>query len=151
MPFVMVPVPEEHVYEVMQHLLRLHARDSVEPWDEAAVEEFFADSDEVTKTLLSVVARGALAGKEVSTAEAVTAMQLQLRDLNGVLRPLQDRCRELNRAPIVEVRVDTEIRANGRPWTTRSLLMPEDVAGLVRDAERAELEDERHPLEGASG
>ena len=39
MPYVMVPVPEEHVQDVMQFILREVARASLEAWDEESVED----------------------------------------------------------------------------------------------------------------
>ncbi len=38
MPYVMVPVPEEHVEDVMQFILRAMARASIEPWDQPSLE-----------------------------------------------------------------------------------------------------------------
>jgi hypothetical protein len=53
MPYVMVPVPEEHVQDVMQFVLREVAKASLEPWDEKSVSELFHDGDEGSRSLLA--------------------------------------------------------------------------------------------------
>ena len=63
MPYVMVPVPEEHVKEVMEFVIRTMARASIEEWDEESIESLFATVDEASRSLLSVVARAATTGQ----------------------------------------------------------------------------------------
>ena len=55
MPYVMVPVPEEHVEDVMQYILRALSRAAIVPWDEESIAEVYDGVDEVSRSLLAFV------------------------------------------------------------------------------------------------
>jgi hypothetical protein len=151
MPYVLVPVPEEHVVEVMSYVIRLVNRASIQEWDETAVAEFFRESDEASRSLLSIVARGVLAGKELTDQQAADFIQLSARETLGVARELNDKAKEEHRPqPILVVPVTEEL-PNGRTREKRALAMPGYLAPMVRDAER-ELElAQPSPLEVEPG
>lgn len=151
MPFVMVPVPEEHVFETMQFLVRLAARSSLKPWDEGSIEEFFRQADEPTRTMLSITARGVLAGEETTAGDLATGMELQLRDLAPILRGIEAQWKEMRKVPLYESRDVTKLRPSGKPWTIRTFVMPEEVAVMVRDAEQRVHAMEPNPLAGTPG
>ena len=46
MPYVMVPVPEEHVEDVMQYILRALSRAAIVPWDDESIAEVYEQVDE---------------------------------------------------------------------------------------------------------
>ena len=148
MPFVMVPVPEEQVFDVMQFIVKSARRANLEPWDQAAVDEFFLAADEPIRSLLSTVARSTLAGREVGTDTVIKAMELQLRDLGGILKLVEQGCQDMSRLPLYEVRTDTEVGPSGRPRPVRKFVMDEAVARMVRSAEQTARELEPHPLDG---
>lgn len=139
MPYVMVPVPDEHVEDVMQYILRAIARASIDPWDEASVGEVFGEVDEVSKSLLAYVARAALEGKELPDAEAAKLIQLSAREIMGVTNELTGLARDRNRPALIGSRTLEERLPNGRTLTKRVLMMDLDVAELVSQAERADL------------
>ena len=58
MEFVMVPVPDEFVVDVMQYVSRLIARSSLVPWTKEGIEEFFDSVEETFQ--VAAVARRAL-------------------------------------------------------------------------------------------
>ena len=60
MPYEMVPVPEEHVQDVMQFILREMAKASLEPWDDESVSKLFHEVDESSRSLLAYTARASL-------------------------------------------------------------------------------------------
>src|SRR4029453_8318573 len=66
MPYVMVPVPEEHVQDVMQFILREMAKASLVPWDEESVTVLFHEIDEANRSLLAYVARATLSGTDIT-------------------------------------------------------------------------------------
>jgi hypothetical protein len=146
MPYVMVPVPEEHVQDVMQFVLREVARASQEPWDDVSVSELFHDVDEESRSLLAYVARATMSGKEISEAEAADLMQLRQREMAGIMRELNERAAKANRPVLVSARTVTDTLPNGRTVEKRILWMNEDLAPLVRGVERAELADVPSPL-----
>jgi hypothetical protein len=147
MPYVMVPVPEEHVEDVMQFILRAIARASIQPWDEESLSETYHEVDETTRSLLAFVARAEAEGKELDTLAAARQIQMTPREVNGILNEMQTLIRESNRAPIVSVRVASERLPNGRVTEKRVLTMEPEVADLVRIVERAELAQARESID----
>ena len=151
MPYVMVPVPEEHVVDVMQYVTRLAVRASRQDWDSESVEEMFLEADEPVRSLLSVVARAVVAEKEVTSAEAMRALELKRRDLSTILGPLGEIAKGANRHPLVEMQRRERAAPGGRTQTVRVFTMDPEVAGMVRAAERKALEIEPHPLDREAG
>jgi hypothetical protein len=151
MPYVMVPVPEEHVQDVMQFILREVAKASLESWDEESVSALFQEVDEESRSLLAYVARAIMSGKEISEADAADLMQLRQREMVGIMRDLNDRATKANRPALVTPRTVTETLPNGRTTDKRVLVMSEELAPLVRNAERAELADVPAPLGDRQG
>jgi hypothetical protein len=148
MPYVMVPVPEEHVEDVMQFILRAIARASILPWDEESLAQTYHDDiDETSRSLLAFVARAEAEGKELDTLTAARQIQMTPREVNGILNEMQTLVRDANRPPIVSVRVASERLPNGRVTEKRVLTMESDVADLVRAVERAELAQARESLD----
>jgi hypothetical protein len=151
MPYVMVPVPEEHVQDVMQFVLREVAKSSLEPWDEKSISEFFHDIDEESRSVLAYAARATISGKELSEADAADLLQLRQREMAGIMRDLNERAVKANHANLLSTRTITETLPNRRTVEKRVLWMSEDLASLVHSAERAELADVRAPLGDRSG
>jgi hypothetical protein len=139
MPYVMVPVPEEHVQEVMQLILSAAARAALEPWDEDSITELFHGVDELSRSLLSFVARAVLAGQELSEADAARKIQLSVRETLAIQRELNELAKAEDRPALINQRTITESLPSGRSTTTRVLSMEEEVAKLVSAAERHEL------------
>jgi hypothetical protein len=148
MPYVMVPVPEEHVQDVMQFILREMAKASLEPWDEVSVTQLFREVDEESRSLLAYAARATISGKELSEGDAADLMQLRAREMAGIMRDLNERASKANRPALVMTRTVTETLPNGRTTEKRVLWMQEELAPLIHAAERAELADVPAPLDG---
>jgi hypothetical protein len=146
MPYVMMPVPEEHVEEVMQFILRAIARASIEPWDAESITKMFEETDEATRSLLAFVARAAVDGGELDAADAARKIQLTAREAAGIMNELNMLTRDTNRPTLINGRTVTERLPNGRTAEKRVLGMEPEVAELVRAAERAELKGAAHPL-----
>jgi hypothetical protein len=151
MPYVMVPVPEEHVQDVMQFVLREVAKASLEPWDQESVSNLFHDVDEENRSLLAYAARATISGKELSEAEAADLLQLRQREMAGIMRDLNDRAAKANRPPVLSTRTVTETLPNGRTTEKRVLWMSEELAPLVHAAEREELASVPGPLDDGRG
>jgi len=146
MPYVMVPVPEEHVQDVMQFILREVAKASIEPWDDASISQLFHEVDEASRSLLAYTARASMSGTEISEIQAADMMQLRPREVLGIVRELNEQAAKANRPSLVVALNVTETLPNGRTKEKRVLSMSDEVAGLVRDAERAELANVRPPV-----
>jgi hypothetical protein len=150
MRYVMVPVPEEFVEDVMQFILRAIARASIEAWDTESITQIFGDVDEATRSLLAFVARAAVDGGELDATDAARKIQLTFREASGIMNELNSLAREGNRPLLINMRVVSERLPNGRTSEKRVLNMEPEVAELVRAAEQAELRDAEHPLGGAA-
>jgi hypothetical protein len=72
-------------------------------------------------------------------------MQLRAREVVGIVRELNEQAAKANRPSLVTALTVTETLPNGRTKEKRVLTMSEEVAGIVRDAERAELANVRPP------
>ncbi len=151
MPYVMVPVPEEHVEAVMQFVIRAIARASVEPWDEASIDELYRGIDEVSRSLVAFVARSAADGKELDVREAARQIQMTPREVTGIVNELTTLNRDENRQTLVTMRTIQERLPNGRTSDRRVLAMEPEIADLVQAAERAELAEARRALEATQG
>lgn len=139
MPYVMVPVPEEHVEEVMQFMLRAMAKANQEDWDAEGLTTLFAEVDELSKTLLSVVARSTLKGDDIFENDAARAVQLSQRETLAIIRELNELAREENRPSLLTRKLTTEVLPNGRTQDRWAITMEPEIAPLVADAERADL------------
>jgi hypothetical protein len=154
MPYVMVPVPEEHVLEVMAVVMRLATRQAHdEPpkaWDQDAVNGFFAKGNEPTRGLLSFLAHPDRAGKEFIPPEIARALDLEASEVSGLLGPLSREFRRANRVPLFESRVHLETSARGRTLKRRRLKMGPESARMVRAAEQALRSVEPKPRLGTA-
>lgn len=148
MGYVMVPVPEEHVEEAMSLILRIAARSRQVPWDQEAITELFHESDEPTKSVLSAVSRAAAAGTASIDNELADSIELKQREVLGIVRELNEAAAQQSRPPIIVVRMETITLPNGRTREQRILDMGAEMTLLVREAERADLEANPHPLLG---
>jgi hypothetical protein len=151
MPYVMVPVPEEHVQDVMQFVLREMARASLEPWDQESVFDVFHEVDEAGRSLLAYAARASMTGRDLTEVQAAEMLQLRQREVAGIVREVNERAAQASRPILLVTRTVTETLPNGRTREARVVALSDDVAPLVREAERAELADVTPPLGDSSG
>ena len=139
MSYIMVPVPEDHVVDVMQYVLRLINQASIEPWDEGSLTDFFESVDEPTRALLSAVAAATLRDEPIPEPDAVSAIQMNRREMIGIMREVNDLARDTGRQGLIQARTVDEVLANGRTREVRVLAMADDVARFVVEADRRHL------------
>jgi hypothetical protein len=151
MPYVMVPVPEEHVEAVMQFVIRAIQKASVEPWDEDSIQGLYHGIDEVSRSLVAFVARSAVEGKELDQTEAARQIQMTPREVNGIVNELAQLTKDENRPTLITTRGITERLPNGRSTERRVLAMEPEVADLVQAAEQAEIAEARQALQATQG
>ena len=148
MPYVMVPVPEEHVEAVMQFVLRAIARASVESWDSESVDGLWAELDEASRSLLSFVARAALAGLELDVTEAARKLEIKPREINAIVTELNSTARDNNRPSLLIQRTVTDRLPNGRVTDKRVIGMEGPLAEVIQEIEQAELLDAKRSRTG---
>jgi hypothetical protein len=139
MEYVMVPVPDEFVVDVMQYVARLVARASVVPWTKEAVEEFFDELEETNKALLSLVARYTVAGKDVGYDEAMETLELSPREIRAITGEINLAAQRNKYEPMVAIRETTVVLRNGREVQRLLFTMSDSVARMIRAHERADL------------
>lgn len=149
MPYVMVPVPEEHVEVVMEFVLNAMAERSTVPWDAESINELYESVDEVSRSLLAFVARAIVDGGELVDAEAAQRIQMSVRDTNAVMSKVNAKASEAGRPPLLTVRVASRRQPSGRVVDQRVFEMDLPLAELIRAAEQAELRDAASPLGGS--
>src|SRR4051794_33225315 len=146
MEYVMVPVPDEFVVDVMQYVARLVARASVVPWTKEAIEEFFDDLDETNKALLSFVARHIVAGKDVGYDEATEALELSQREIRAVIAEINLVAQRNKYEPLMGGRETSVVLRNGRQIQRWLFTMSDSVARMIRAHERADLAKVEPPV-----
>jgi hypothetical protein len=139
LPYVMVPVPEEHVAAVMQFILQAIQKASLEEWDAESLANLWEDADEATRSLLAFAARAASSQTELEVGEAARQIQLTQRDVTAIVNELSSVAREASRAPLLSLRTTTERLPNGRTTQSRVVSISPEVAETIREVERAEL------------
>lgn len=146
MEYVMVPVPEEHVVDVMLHVSRLVARASVVPWTDEAVAELFDEVDEASRSVLSLVARSTAAGKEVSDEDAADALELNVREIRAITRDVSEVAQRSKHEPMLALRETSVLLRNGRTVQKRLFTMTEAVARAIRAHERSSVTVDADPV-----
>lgn len=140
MPYVMVPVPEEHVEEAMEAVLRIVRNARLAPWDQVSMTPFFLGLDESAKALLSLVARATTVGKQISQAGAADRLEVTQREVLGIVRDVNARAQEDDRPPLLMPQEATETLPNGRTRKVAIIATNAEVAAMVQVAEKSELE-----------
>lgn len=148
MPYVMIPVPEEHVEEAMSAVLRIISRGRLEDWDAEGIHKLFQEVDESARALLAITARSMKSGKPVTQVAAAEFTQLTQRELLGIMREVNDLAAADDRPALLSNQAASETLPNGRVRETRVFSMPDDVAEWIREAEKADLASAPHPLLG---
>jgi hypothetical protein len=135
MPYVMVPVPEEYVTQVMQLVIDMTkgtAETDSQQWGETAIETFLIQADDATRSLVSLLAKNALEGRDVTDQAAADFLQLSMRDTVALLREVNERAGDAGLPPLVELTTATTPIASGQAREVRVLSLPEEVARFVQ-------------------
>lgn len=150
MAYVMVPVPEEHVAEAMQAVVRMVARAEVVDWDDGSIADLWAASDGPTRLVLSAVADAVVGGRGITLEALAGATGLTARQVLGVVQEVNEAANNASRPPMLLHRAtgahlpDQGSRAGG------VLSMPRPVAVALSTAERARSTATRVPSPPAS-
>ena len=146
----MVPVPEEHVEEVMQFMLRAMARANLVSWDAEAVIELFDQTDEFGRSLMAFVARAGANGRGLPEADATKLLQLRPRETIAVLQEINTLSRDMERMSMITRRTVAETQPNGRTTDVAMLVMEPDLIELVNLAVERDHGSAAGPLSASS-
>ena len=128
----------------MRFVVRLMTQAAIEPWTEDAVAGIFDEVDEITRVLLSAVAKATLSGTPLTEPDVVKAVQLDWRETMGIVRELNEAANEDSHEPLVLRQTISETLPNGRTRDVRVLTMEGEVASFVNAADRAQLLADGH-------
>lgn len=148
MPYVMVPVPEEHVQEAMEAVLRITRRAELSDWTHEDLADLYHQVDEGTRSMLAIVARAVLSGKQLTHPLVADTIHITTREVTGILRDLHDAATEAGHHPILLSTEATETLPNGRTRVQRVLTMDRNYATIINTVEREELAGAPSPLAG---
>jgi hypothetical protein len=137
MEFVMVPVPEDHVIDVMQYIARLVTRASVASWDKESVGSHFDEVEEAGRALLSYVARSVVAGRDVTVDDAASELELSNREIREINREINMEGQRKGFEPMVVLREASVVLPNKRTVQRQVFVMSDAVARMIRAHERA--------------
>lgn len=101
MPYVMVPVPEEHEQEVMQQILQLSLRESLNAWDPAVLVPFVRELAAVDRSLVDALADATSSGLRLTRAQVATRLGMDLGELTARADDLNRRSNDLGQPYLV--------------------------------------------------
>jgi hypothetical protein len=134
MRFVMVPVPQEHVLEVMRWVLfRSPEEDaSLGVRDRARLAKLLDNLDELTRSLLLLLAKATVDGTApVRLTDAADELERPADDLRAALRQLDTPMRHVNVRTLVMLSDETAVGVHGNKGKITFLSMrPEDARVL---------------------
>lgn len=94
MPYVMVPVPEEHEAEFMDELMQMALRASLTGWKPEAMTELLAESEpawlDLIRELVAAAGRGEMLARQVHA----TALSVDLEEIISRADAINARCKE---------------------------------------------------------
>jgi len=147
--YVMVPVPEQMVPRVMEHILWLTARDAISKWDKETFEPVFHGSSETTKAVLSLTARRNAVEKEITVDMVADLLGITAGQVFESIRAINQEAFDLRKPAVCSTRTVEDTLANGRKARKHLLEMQDNLVDMVQQAEAAERgEVQGSPVEG---
>lgn len=132
----MVPVPAEHVLDVMRWVLfRATEDEEARLQDEQRVTELVAEADEPTRRLLVAVAAATLKNESLRLQDLAFELELEVGETNLAIEALNERA--LDGRELIEVRKDPTVGVRGKLGAKPFVTMRPDLAPIVRTATRA--------------
>jgi hypothetical protein len=138
MGFVLVPVPADHVYDVMRWVL-LRAPDEEganSGRDEARITELMSEVDELDRDLLLAVARAATKNEQVRLRDVADDLGETPGDVSARVRQLNQRAFGVGGRVVIKTLSEVEIGVTGNRGYVTYLAMHPDVAQAIRAAGR---------------
>ena len=134
MAFVLVPVPEEHVLDVMRYVLRRSPAPDLgdrEPWDEDSIRRLMNAAAPASRELLRYVARSARRGFQVTFQEALDALETDPVGLFQSAQQLMEQCKTAGRQDLLGLHEVQEPADGGGTVVRRFYVIDKAVAELV--------------------
>ena len=136
MRYVMVPVPSEYVLDVMRWVL-FRAPDEAGDGtmrDEARVRAVLTDASELERSLLLLVARGALENEPPTVTDVAVELDQSAQAIGLIVGTLNQKA---GGTDIVKVQDETAIGVQGKTGRIAFLAMRREIARLIRAEAKA--------------
>lgn len=103
MPYVMVPVPEEHEQAFTQELVQLSLRESLNAWDRSVLGPFLGGLGNSDRSLVSTLALASVEGRRLTRSQVAGAIGVEIDVLSSMVDDLNARSKELSQPFLVLV------------------------------------------------
>jgi hypothetical protein len=135
MRYVMVPVPAEHVLDVMRWVLFRAPDEDYETVarDAARVTNFMSEADELTRTVLLRVAEATMTDEPLRLSDVAGELDKDAQTINAVIRDANNVALGAER-PLIEIRFESAIGVHGQTGKVSFLGMRPHLARQVRSA-----------------
>lgn len=101
MPYVMVPVPEEHEQEFMQQILQISLRESLNAWDPAVLVPFLDSLEPEARALVTTLAQASARGQRLTRSQVGVVLELPLVRLSALVDDINLRSNDLSQPYLV--------------------------------------------------
>jgi hypothetical protein len=130
--FVMVPVPREHVLQVMSWVLfRTETESDAWVHDREQFRGYLAATDDDTRRLLEEVAAATLDGKDLAVRALADILEIDAPTVRATLDRIQEEAFESEREPM-EIWSEVAVGLDGKKGTRAFVVLRDDLAKLVR-------------------
>jgi hypothetical protein len=136
MRYVMVPVPREHVLDVMRWVL-FRAPDDIDSADQLKMQVAIVvkETDDFGRAVLRLVAGAAQKNEPLSLSDAAGELQADSQATSTAIRDL-NQLAFAGRRLLIDVRAETTVGPRGKRGKTSFLVMSPEIAHLVKSALR---------------
>ena len=134
MQYVMVPVPSDHVLDLLRWL-QFQTEPARPTEDAAGLQRAVAGTDDVTRALLLLIAEASIAGDSVRLRDAADTVDLDIPSVRAALVRIDEEALGPGRT-LVKVLQETTVGEHGRRGRTFCLTMRVRHARLVRSTVR---------------
>jgi hypothetical protein len=133
--YVLVPVPTEHVLDVMRWVVFREPGDGddARKQDEERLAELLADADDGTRAMLGIVATATVKGEPLRLRDLADELGRPSDDVRANLRKLNEETLEGGR-PLFQLRDEASVNIHGRTGTLSYVAMRPDLARIARSA-----------------
>lgn len=137
MRYVMVPVPTEHVLDVMRWVLFRAPEDGdVATRDSARVTKLVSEADELTRSILLLVAAAAVRDEPLRLSDIADELDHDPQVVRTAVRDVNQHALGAGRN-LLTVRSETAVGVHGNTGKIAYIAMRPDLARMVRAAAKA--------------
>lgn len=93
MPYVLVPVPEEHEDELMEEVLKMSLRERLSAWDAEPLRALVGELEPSSRRLVTMLVEVSVDNRRLSETEVATSLGIDVVELKEMVEAINSRCR----------------------------------------------------------